>query len=616
MIVIGIELLENELKKLPLQPGVYRMQDAKGDVLYVGKAKSLKKRVSAYTKLDRLPDRLKRMVSRVAALEVVVTRTEAEALLLESNLIKEFRPHFNILLKDDKSFPFILLASDHPWPRLMKHRGAKSQKGDYFGPFASGTAVNVTLNILQRAFLLRTCSDAVFSNRTRPCLLYQIKRCSGPCAGRISSEAYAALANEARDFLTGRSHVIQKALAARMEEAAQELEYEKAAQFRDRIQALSRIQARQDISLAGMSDADVVALHQDGGRACVQVFFFRAGQNFGNRAYFPAGTEGETGGDVLTAFLGQFYANRPPPSLVLLSEPIPETALVAEALSIRAGRKVDLQAPERGDKKKAVDHALVNAREALARRLSENALQREMLEKLADLAKLESVPERIEVYDNSHVMGTSAVGAMIVAGPEGFLKSAYRRFNIKSTDLTPGDDFAMMKEVLTRRFLRAQKEDPERDKGLWPDLVLIDGGLGQLHAVQEVLSEEGIEDVALIAIAKGPDRNAGRERLFLPGLDAPIQLPERDPVLYFLQRLRDEAHRFAVGSHRARRSMAIGATPLDEIEGIGAGRKKALLNHFGSGGGVKEASVEELMKVPGISRPLAKKIHDRFHGEG
>jgi excinuclease ABC subunit C len=612
----GVEILENELKKLPLSPGVYRMLDAKGEVLYVGKAKSLKKRVTSYTKLERLPDRLKRMVSRIASLEVVVTRTEAEALLLESNLIKQFRPHFNILLKDDKSFPFILLADDHPWPRLMKHRGAKNLKGDYFGPFASGTAVNLTLNILERAFLLRTCSDAVFSNRTRPCLLYQIKRCSGPCAGRISPEGYQALVGEARDFLTGRSHAVKQALAKAMDQAAQALEYERAAEFRDRIQALARIQARQDISLPGISDADVVALHQDGGRSCVQVFFFRAGQNFGNRAYFPAGAENEEAGEVLAAFLGQFYAAHPPPPLILLSCPLAEAELVAEALAMRAGRKVELAVPERGDKKKAVDHALVNAREALSRRLSENALQRDMLEKLADLLGLEAIPERIEVYDNSHVMGTSAVGAMIVAGPEGFMKPAYRRFNIRSTDIAPGDDFAMMREVMTRRFLRAQKEDPERDKGLWPDLVLIDGGLGQLSAVQGVLAEAGVEDVPLVAIAKGPDRNAGRERLFLPGRPEPIQLPERDPLLYFLQRLRDEAHRFAVGSHRAKRSQAIGSTPLDEIEGIGASRKKALLNHFGSGAAVGEAAIEELMKVPGISRAMAKKIHDRFHGDG
>ncbi|MBF0167357.1 MAG: excinuclease ABC subunit UvrC [Alphaproteobacteria bacterium] len=612
----GLEFLAAELKRLPLQPGVYRMLDAKGVVLYVGKAKSLKKRVAAYTKLERLPERLKRMVARTTALEVVVTRTEAEALLLESNLIKEFRPHFNILLKDDKSFPFILLASDHSWPRLMKHRGAKSQKGDYFGPFASGSAVNLTLNILQRAFLLRTCSDAVFANRSRPCLLYQIKRCSAPCAGRISPEGYASLVAEARAFLSGQSHEVQKNLAKRMDEASEALDYEKAALFRDRIQALARIQARQDISLPGIPDADIVAFHQEGGRSCVQVFFFRAGQNFGNRAYFPAQVEGEAASDILTAFLGQFYASRLPPPLILLSESISEAALVAEALGLRAGFKVDLAVPQRGDKKKAVEHALVNAKEALLRRLSENALQLDLLEKLSDLLELEAAPQRIEVFDNSHVMGTSAVGAMIVAGPEGFVKSAYRRFNIKSTDLAPGDDFAMMREVLTRRFLRAQKEDPERDKGLWPDLVLIDGGLGQLHAVQSVLAEEGISDVALLAIAKGPDRNAGRERLFQPGRAEPIELSPQDPLLYFLQRLRDEAHRFAIGSHRAKRSMAIGATPLDEVEGIGAGRKKALLNHFGSGKAVTEAAIDELMKVPGISRAMAKKIHDRFHGEG
>ncbi|MBI4967377.1 MAG: excinuclease ABC subunit UvrC [Rhodospirillales bacterium] len=611
----GPAIVEAALPTLPQGAGVYRMLDGKGAVLYVGKAKSLRKRVAAYAKPDRFPVRLQRMIARIAAIEVVVTRTEAEALLLESNLVKELRPHFNILLKDDKSFPYIRITDDHAWPRLVKHRGARDSKNTYFGPFASALAVNQTLDVLIRAFLLRTCSDAVFASRTRPCLLFQIKRCSGPCAGKIAPEAYRALVEEARAFLTGKSQDVSKALAARMDEAAQVQDYEKAAFYRDRIRALARIQARQDISLPGLPDADVIAIHQASGRACVQVFFFRAGQNFGNRAYFPAQAEGEEAPVVLSAFLGQFYATKPPPGLILLSHEIAEASLIEKALSLRAGHKVALAIPKRGPRRAVIEHALVNGREALARRLAENAQQRDLLDKLGELFGLETVPERIEVYDNSHVMGASAVGAMIVAGPEGLRKSDYRKFNIRTTDIAPGDDYAMMREVLTRRFLRLQKEDPERDKGHWPDLVLIDGGKGHLAAAQGALNELGVAEVTLVAIAKGPDRNAGKETFVLAGRE-PFALPARDPALYFLQRLRDEAHRFAIGSHRVRRSNALLTSGLDEIEGIGAGRKKALLHRFGSGGAVAEAGLDELQTVTGVSRALAKKIYDHFHPEG
>jgi excinuclease ABC subunit C len=611
----GVETLWLELKTMPGSPGVYRMLDAKGEVLYVGKAKNLKKRVVAYTRVETLPVRLQRMVARTVAMEIVVTHTEADALLLEANLIKQFRPHFNILLKDDKSFPYILITGHDDWPRLTKHRGARDAKGDYFGPFASAGAVNQTLDTLQRAFLLRTCSDSVFANRSRPCLLFQIKRCAGPCAGRIGKDDYGRLIGEARSFLSGKSQDVKQILASRMEEASEALEFESAAMFRDRLKALARIQSHQGINLPGLSDADVVAIHQTGGRSCVQVFFFRGGQNYGTRAYFPAHAEGDEEAEVLGAFLGQFYADRPPPPLLLLSQDVPERALLAQALGLKAGRKVEISVPRQGEKRAAVLHALTNAREALERRLAENAIQTELLERVSELFQLEGPPSRIEVYDNSHVMGAHAVGAMIVAGPEGLAKNAYRKFNIKSSDMTPGDDFAMMREVLTRRFQRARKEDPLRDQGLWPDLVLIDGGKGQLRVTLETLAELGIEDLPVAAISKGADRNAGREWFHMAHRE-PFQLPLRDPVLHFLQRLRDEAHRFAIGTHRAKRSQALSSSPLDAIEGIGARRKKALLHHFGSAAGVSEAGLADLEAVAGISRAMAKKLYDHFHSEG
>jgi excinuclease ABC subunit C len=608
----GLAVIEAQLRTLSGSPGVYRMLNAAGDALYVGKAKNLKKRVVAYTRLDKLPGRLQRMVLETAAMEVVTTHTEAEALLLEANLIKRLEPRYNILLRDDKSFPHILVSADHEWPQILKHRGARSRKGSYFGPFASAGAVNQALSQLQRAFLLRSCSDSVFSSRTRPCLLYQIKRCTAPCVGRIDHDAYLALVEQAKAFLSGRSSDIQRELSRQMEEAAEVMDYEHAAVFRDRIRALAQVQARQDINLPTVDEADVVAIHQAGGTSCIQVFFFRSGCNYGNRAYFPAHAQNEEAAEVLTAFLGQFYADKTPPRSVLLSEDIPESDLMAEALTVRAGHKVELLAPKRGDRRKLVDHALTNAREALGRRLAESSAQRKLLDGTAAVFGLETAPDRIEVYDNSHIQGSNAVGGMIVAGPEGFRKAEYRKFNIRSTELTPGDDFAMMREVLTRRFKRAQKEDPDRERGAWPDLVLIDGGQGQLKVACEVLAELGIDDVTLVGISKGPDRNAGREQFHIPG--RPIfTLEPKDPVLYFLQRLRDEAHRFAIGSHRARRSKGIGQSLLDEVPGIGARRKKALLHHFGSARAVAEAGLSDLEAVDGISRTIAHKIYDYFH---
>lgn len=611
----GVEVISNFLETLPASPGVYRMLNAKGDPLYVGKAKNLKKRVAAYTRPDRQTLRIQRMIAETHSMEVITTHTEVEALLLESNLIKKLNPRYNILLKDDKTFPHILLTRDHDWPQVVKHRGARSRVGEYFGPFASAGAVTQTLNALQRAFLLRSCSDQVFSNRTRPCLLFQIKRCSAPCVDRIGHADYMALVEQARDFLSGRSTQIQKDLAARMDAASQAMDYEEAAAYRDRIRALARIQAHQDINPADVTEADVIALHQAGGASSVQVFFFRSGCNYGNRSYFPQQAQDQDAPQVMAAFLGLFYADKMPPREIILSQEPADLDIIATALSEKAGRKVTITTPKRGDRKRLVEHAHDNAREALGRKLAESSAQSTLLAGLADLFELDQPPARIEIYDNSHIQGSLAVGGMVVAGPEGFVKNAYRKFNIKSTDLTPGDDYAMMREVLTRRFARAQKEDPDRDQGGWPDLVLIDGGQGQLAAAQDVLQSLGIEDLALVSIAKGPDRNAGRERFFMDGRP-PFSLDPRDPVLYFLQRLRDEAHRFAIGSHRARRSQAISQSSLDDVPGIGAARKKALLHHFGSARDVAGAGLADLESVPGISRGMAKKIYDHFHPQG
>jgi excinuclease ABC subunit C len=652
----GADTIAAALKTMPETPGVYRMLDAKGDVLYVGKARDLKRRVTSYTQLPRLSNRLQRMVAETASVEVVTTHTEVEALLLESNLIKRHAPRYNVLLRDDKSFPYILITGDHEWAQITKYRGARSRPGEYFGPFASAGAVNQTLAALERAFLLRSCADTVFATRTRPCLLFQIKRCSGPCVGKVGRADYDELVKEARSFLSGKSQDIQRRLATLMESAADALDFETAAIYRDRIKALTQIQARQDINVAGVDQADVIAAHQAGGVTCIQVFFFRAGRNYGNRAYFPRHEKTLAVEEVLGAFLGQFYDNKPPPELVLLSHEVAEHDLIEEALGVRAGRRVELATPQRGPKRSMVEHALANAQAALARRLSESSTQRQLLEGLAATLGLEAAPQRIEVYDNSHIMGTNAVGAMIVAGPEGFMKGAYRKFNIKTAgpppgttqDATPspglaeapapaispsplkvesgegvtdedrisaGDDYGMMREVLTRRFERALKEDPERERGQWPELLLIDGGLGQLNATLGVLEDLGIDDVAVAAIAKGPDRNAGRERIFLPGRP-PLSLEPRDPVLYFLQRLRDEAHRFAIGTHRAKRAKATFTSVLDEVPGIGAKRKRALLHHFGSAKSVARAGLADLEAAEGISKTVAKKIYDHFHPEG
>jgi excinuclease ABC subunit C len=612
----GVRVIEALIPTLPAAPGVYRMLGKGGSALYVGKARNLKKRVLSYGHPGRLNPRLHRMVNETVAIEVITTHTEVEALLLEQNLIKRLKPRYNILLRDDKSFPSILLTKDHAFPQVVKHRGAQTRPGEYFGPFASAWAVNRTLTALQRAFGLRSCSDSVFASRSRPCLLYQIKRCTAPCVGLIDAADYRHLVAEARAFLAGDSQRVQRDLAARMEAASAEWRFEDAARYRDRIRALTSVQSHQDINLAGIGDADVIAVHQEGGMACVQVFFFRGGCNYGNRAYFPDHTGGETTGAVLEAFLGQFYAERRPPLLVLVSDEIPNEALLSEALSARAERRVEIVRPHRGTKHSLVLNALANAREALARRLAESSSQRRLLEGLARLLDLDSVPRRIEVYDNSHVSGSDAIGAMVVAGPDGLIKSAYRKFVIRGgAGLAGGDDYAMMREVLTRRFSRALKEDAAREHDGWPDLVLIDGGQGQLNVACAVLADLGIDDVAVAAIAKGPDRDAGRERIFLPGRP-PIQPPARDAVLYFLQRLRDEAHRFVITGHRARRSARLQKSALDEIPGIGAARKKALLHHFGSARAVAQAGCADLAEVSGISAAMARKIYDWFHPNG
>ena len=613
----GRAVIAAALGALPTRPGVYRMLGAKSEVLYVGKARNVKKRVATYANLGKLSTRLKRMVAQTATVEVITTHTEVEALLLEANLIKRLRPRYNILLRDDKSFPYILLRGDHDWPQLTKYRGARNRKGEYFGPFASAGAVNQTLNALQRAFPLRSCSDSVFASRTRPCLQYQIKRCAGPCVGRVGAAEYAVMVGEARAFLSGRSRQVQDKLVARMQAASDALDFETAAVFRDRIRALTQIQASQEINIASVGEADVIAVHQDGGQTCVEVFFFRSGQNYGNRNYFPVRAGAAEAAEVLTAFLGQFYENKHVPRRVVVSHDLPERVLIEEALSLRAGRRVHIVRPRRGVQRKLVEHALSNARLALARKLSESAAQRRLLEGLAKRLGLEAPPARIEVYDNSHISGTDAVGSMIVAGTEGFIKNAYRKFTIKDVGaggITPGDDYAMMRQVLTRRFTRLIKEDPDRDRESWPDLVMVDGGQGQLNLAIEVFADLGVTDVGLVGVAKGADRNAGRERLFRPGL-APLTLDSQDPVLYFIQRLRDEAHRFAIGTHRAKRGKATGRSTLDDIPGVGGKRKRALLHHFGSAREVAQAGLVDLEKVAGISHALARTIYEHFHAE-
>ncbi|MBT3791026.1 MAG: excinuclease ABC subunit UvrC [Alphaproteobacteria bacterium] len=608
----GFRVVARYLKTLPGSPGVYRMMDAKGQVLYVGKAKNLKKRVVAYTKPWTIGARISRMVAATTTMEFITTHTEAEALLLESNLIKKLKPRYNILLKDDKSFPYILIRGDHEWAQITKHRGARNKPGEYFGPFASASSVNSTINALARVFPLRSCSDSIFDARTRPCLQFQIKRCTAPCVDRISPEDYSLLLDDARAFLKGKTHDIQGRLSKRMQRAAETQDYETAAVFRDRIKALTAIQARQGINVSNIDEADVISAWQEGGSTCIQVFFFRSGQNYGNRAYFPIQARDAEAKEVMGAFIGQFYADRPPPKTVLLSHAVERADLIEEALGVRAGHRVRLAVPKRGDKLKLIEHARINARDALARRTAESASQRKLLDGVARLFDLEQPPNRIEVYDNSHIQGSQAVGGMIVAGPDGLMKNQYRKFNFKDEKLVPGDDFGMMREVLTRRFARLMKEDEDRSGGMWPDLILIDGGAGQLSTIEQVFADLGVSGVCLVAIAKGPDRNAGREVFHVPG-KAPFSLPERDAVLFFLQRLRDEAHRFAIGTHRAKRSRAIHKSPLDGVPGVGAARKKALLHRFGSGRAVEQAGIEDLATVEGVSQGLAQKIYDHFH---
>jgi len=608
----GVAVIEAALETMPANAGVYRMLDAKGDVLYVGKARSLKRRVTSYTQIGRLPERLRRMVSETVSMEIVTTHTEAEALLLEANLIKQLKPRFNIVLRDDKSYPWLTLTEDHPYPQITKHRGAQIRKGSYFGPFASAWAVNQTVTAMQRVFLLRSCADTVFATRTRPCLLFQIKRCSAPCVGRVTPDEYATLVNQAKAFLAGKGASVQKELAAEMEEAADKLEFERAAAVRDRLRGLTFVQGNSVVNPASLTDADVIAAWQTAGQTCVQVFFVRGSRNYGNRAFFPSHTKDEEVPEVLAAFIGQFYDDKPPPALLLVNQEIPEHDLIAEALSLKAGRKVEINVPQRGEKRAVVLHAETNAREALERKLAETSGQAKLLDGVAQLFNLPAPPERIEVYDNSHIMGTDPYGVMIVSGTEGFTKSGYRKFGIRGP-ITPGDDFGMMREMLQRRFSRALKEQVEGAPPVdWPDLLLIDGGAGQLSAVREVLAELGVQDVKVVAIAKGPDRDAGREWLYTDGME-PFQLPPRDPILYFLQRLRDEAHRFAITTHRAGRSKAIRQSELDEIQGIGAARKRALLNHFGSARGVKMAGLPDLEEVPGINRETARRVYAHFH---
>jgi len=624
----GRNVIAEAVRHAPSSPGVYRMLNAAHDVLYVGKAKSVKKRLASYARPTGHVMRISRMIAATVSVEIISTETETEALLLEANLIKQLRPRFNVLLRDDKSFPYILLTGDHWAPQILKYRGAQTRPGRYFGPFASVGAVNRTITALQRAFLVRSCTDSFFESRTRPCLLYQIKRCSGPCTGEIDFAGYSALVREASDFLSGRSRAVKEELAHEMERASEELEFERAAIYRDRLAALSAIQSQQGINPRTVDEADVFAVHQEAGFFCVEVFFFRTGQNWGNRAYFPRADRSYGAAEVLGAFLAQFYEDKPPPRLVLLSHAIDEIDLLREALSIKAGVKVEVSVPQRGEKKDLVAHALTNAREALGRKLADTATQTRLMEGLASKLGLPRVPRRIEIYDNSHIQGTNAVGAMVVAGPDGFMKNQYRKFNIRSDSLTPGDDYGMMREVLERRFKRLIAEAPvgpapaaadeaaEADTApSWPDLVIIDGGRGQLNAVREIFAGLGIEGVSLVAVAKGPDRDAGRETLFMPDREA-IKLEPRDPVLYFIQRLRDESHRFVIGSHRKLRKKDIREAGLQEIPGIGPARKRALLHHFGTLKEIERASVADLAKVPGISNEGARRIFDFFHANG
>jgi len=627
-LAVGHAAIENAVKLAPTSSGVYRMLNAAGDVLYVGKAKSVRKRLASYARANApLPARILRMIAATVTVEIISTTTETEALLLEANLIKQLRPRFNVQLRDDKSFPYILITGDHWAPQILKHRGAQSRPGRYFGPFASAGAVNRTITALQRAFLIRSCTDGFFESRTRPCLLYQIRRCAGPCTREIDFPGYTELVREATDFLSGRSDAVKQLLAAEMEKASDELEFETAARYRDRLAALSAIQSQQGINPRTVEEADVFAIHQEGGYSCVEVFFFRTGQNWGNRAYFPRAEKTFTPEEVLSSFLAQFYDDKPPPKLILLSHEIEESALLADALSVKAGRKVEVSVPQRGEKKELIAHALTNAREALGRKLADTATQGRLLEGLASTLQLPHPPKRIEVYDNSHIQGTNAVGAMIVAGPDGFVKNQYRKFNIKSEGLTPGDDYAMMREVLERRFKRLLKPadgDAAKEKAKekakadedsvpqWPDLVIIDGGRGQLNAARDIFQSLGLTQVSLMAVAKGPERDAGRETLFMPDREA-IKLEPRDPVLYFIQRLRDEAHRFVIGSHRKLRKKDIREAGLQEIPGIGPSRKRALLHHFGTLKEIERASIADLGRVPGVSAESARKIFEFFH---
>jgi excinuclease ABC subunit C len=612
---VGHEVIKGYLKTIDNSPGVYRMLDRESRVLYVGKARNLRARVSNYARPSGHNGRISRMISMTSSMMFLTTRTETEALLLEQNLIKQLKPKFNVLLRDDKSFPNILVTTNHSFPQIKKHRGAKKEQGAYYGPFASAGAVNRSLNQLQRVFLLRNCADSMFETRTRPCLLYQIKRCSGPCVSLISKEDYDQTVKDAERFLSGKSTDIQARLAKEMQEASEALEFEKAAALRDRIRAMTQVQTAQGINPQNVTEADIIALHLEQGQACVQVFFIRAGQNWGNRDFYPRVGEDVDAAEVLEAFLGQFYDVREPPKQLILSNEIENIDLMTDALSQKLGRKVELLVPRRGEKAELVDSAMRNARESLARKISESANQKKLLQGLAEAFDLSEAPNRIEVYDNSHIQGTNAVGGMIVAGPDGFLKNSYRKFNIRGDDLTPGDDFGMMKEVLNRRFKRLLSEDPDRDKGIWPDLLLIDGGAGHVSAVAQIMREHGVEDIPMIGVAKGIDRNAGKEEFHRLG-KRPIGLRHNDPVLYFLQRMRDEAHRFAIGTHRAKRAKSNMTNPLDEISGVGAARKRSLLAHFGSAKAVSRANLGDLKAVDGVSEGLAQKVYDFFHEQG